>query len=297
MKDIKVIFNDYWLSIMKKQEYVEKLSSGELPYIDGFSKIQKIIDFYNKAFKEKYWGEIFENEFTKGKEYEIHQLLLSIVTPIIIIRNAVLSEMNSYDRNYKYFKNKIEKLETKLKSLLEKDNKKNDELAETNRLHDMSTGIFSHEEATSRSLFNKIINPYRSKETKKVQVQINDLYDQFFAYYYVKFEFISSLGLKIYKNNKKMNYWKDKLDAVNKFPIGKKIKESEVQIIIDVANHYKHQTNISKFPDIVFMNKLIKEISNKILNNTNFELYWNNVDQLYWEIEGVLNPLDLTGIE
>ena len=297
MKDLKIIFIKYRSSIMQNKEYIEKLSKGELPYISSFSKIKEIIDFYNNFLKEKHLWQILNNEFAKDNLYEIHQLLFSIVSPMIQIKNNITLEMKNYNRNFKYFKNKIENLKTKFKTSLEKDNKENEKRVESNRIFDMSIGIFSPEEVSIRSLFNKVIKPFRSKETKEFQILINDLYDQFFAYYYMKFEFISSLGLEIYKNNEKRNYWKDKLEAINKFPIGKKISESEVKIIIDVANHYKHQISIQNFPDIVFMDKLIKQISNKILDNTNFEAYWNNVDQLYWEIEGILNPLGLKWFE
>lgn len=294
---MKNIIQEYRQKIMKDPLHIKQMLKGKLPVIKGFEKIADAINFYNAARKKQNWGIIFEKKRDQYQVGDILSTLTLIVEPAIKINNILQKEMNNYERNYKYFKKSMHKLEKEFKTSEDKDKIEENKTIDIHHTNDMSTGIFSPEEARRRSFFNKHINPYISEKAKKIKIEWNDMYDRYFAYFYMKFELINSLGLKMYPNTKLQIYWKDKLNAINKFPIGRKILTRDIKQIIDVANHYKHQTSIRTYPKINFFDKVLKSIASKISKNTNFSIYFENLKDLDSEIEGWYNPLGLTGFE
>ena len=294
---MKLAIVNYNKAIMSKKEYIEELKTGKLPLIEGFQELFDILNLYNKLEKENDWGWIFHEKISEGNEYEIQGLLSEIGRTANSINANNSFAISNYNRNYEYFKTKIDDLTTKLKIQIEKDVKENESQVSNGRMNDISTGIFSVEEADQRAMFNRLIKPYKSIETKQMIMTLNDLYDQYFAYYYLKFEYISSLPLKIFPNKSNWNYWKEKIEAINKLPLGDKIKDKDVKTIMDAANYYKHQTQSLTLPTIEFMDKLIRQISDKINANTCFDIYKQNVKRLYYEIDNIMNPLGLTGFE
>ncbi|TCG10381.1 hypothetical protein, partial [Mycoplasma marinum] len=255
-------------------------------------------DFYNKAYEKSDWGSIFHEDFAKNNEYEIYELLWSFIRPLHFIERKLDNEKEKYNRNYEYFKNKWINTLSDLKKSMTSDKTENEKMVENNRMHDLSTGIFSHEEASNRAFFNSYINKYKSTKTTQLEITLGDIYDQFFSYFYIKLEYLSSLGLKIYpKMNKKRNSWIDKLDALNKLPLGNSINKEKYQAIMDAANHYKHQTNLLELPPIEFLNDFMDDLYEKLKENLNFDEFSDSIRNLYYEIDGILNPLGLTGFE
>ena len=66
---------------------------------------------------------------------------------------------------------------------------------------------------------------------------------------------------------------------------------------LNVANYYKHQTHILKLPDIEFLNDFINSLFKKLKENLKFDEFSNSINSLWDEIDGVLNPAGLTGLE
>lgn len=292
------IFKKYRENILSNADLIKVLIDGKLPIIKGFEDINNIINLYNNAYDNDDWGMIFREEFSINNEYEIHQLLLNFIRPLRKIEIKTIVEMEKYKRNYKYFEKKYNGIIEKLNKSILDDRKKNKEIVENNRMHDMSTGIFSPEEANGRAFFNAHINKYESKKTGNLYEQLDDTYVQFFSYFYIKLEYLSSVGIEIYPHmNKKRISWKDKLLALNKLPLGNEINEENYQEIMNTANHFKHQTGVKNYPKMDFLNDFINGLFYKISMNLNFKEFWNSLESLYSKIEDILNPLGLTGFE
>lgn len=293
-----ITFKEYRECILSDKKLLETLIKGKLPEVKGFEKIIHIINFYNKAYEEEYWGSIFYDKFTENKEEKIYWLLSDFIKPLGVLEKKLDEVIKNYNRNYQYFKKRFSKTLNDLKKSKISDEKKNEEKAENIRMDDISTGIFSHEEADRRKFFNTYVNKDKSEKTTHLEILINDIYEQFFSYFYIKLEFLSSFGIKIYpKNDKKRILWVDKLNALNNLPLGDLINKENYHIIMNVANHYKHQTSILNLPGIDFLNDFMTCLFKKLKENLNFEKFSNAIEDLYNEIEGTVNPLGLTGLE
>lgn len=266
MKKIKNVFDQYRWKIMSNAFYVKTLITGSLPLIHGFEEIEEIIIFYNKARKDRDWFNFFDRKTFDNDEYFLYNILFYFINPLIEIKKNLSLETKKYHRNYKYFQSKINQTKQELKKLYKNDYEINEKKVSSNRMHDLSTGIFEYDEVAGREFFNRYVKVYKSKETENMEINLEDLYDRFFSYFYIKLEYVSSLALKIYPiKNKKWLSWIDKLNAINKMPLGKSIDKKEYRIIMRLSNHYKHQTVFKeKFPSINFLNSFINKIINKI---------------------------------
>lgn len=298
MNKIDELFKKYRVEILKNEKYLKKIHEGELPVIQGYEEIDDIISFFNKA-QEKYdWGQIFHEKFARGNEYGIHSTLSSFIRPLINAENKLFKEYAKYVRNYEYFNKQFNKIKSKLSKSIKEDSVENQKRVERGRMNDMSTGVFSHEEASNRAMFNSFINVYRSDKTIALSTLLQDTYDQFFSYFYMKLEYISSLAIGILPQNKKRIQWTDKYKEINNLPLGQKISKPEYKRIMDVANHYKHQTILMGYlPTIDELNDFLNTIVDKLKLNLDFKAISDSIDSLSDEIDNILNPLGLTGME
>lgn len=298
MSNKKEIFKEYRNEILKNADHIKKLHNGEMPIIEGYDEIKDIIGLFNEAQEKWDWGLVFHKEFSINHEYEIHSLLSNFIRPLVNVEERLYSELRKYKRNYNYFSKEFEKIKAKLIKSMKLDKKENDKRVENGRMHDLSTGVFSHEEAGNRAMYNSLINTYKSEKTFALSTLLEDTYDRFFSYYYLKLEYISSLAIAIIPHKRIKIMWSDKHKAMNKLPLGKKISKKEYKRVMDVANHYKHQTIlIGGLPTIEELDGFLNTIVEKLELNFNFRTFNDNVRALYDEIENILNPLGLTGME
>ncbi len=273
----------------------------------------KLIDEENQWFEQK-WIDDFNakvleyNVLNMGESYIIYdgedsgllQECLNIRKKLVQVDNTIVSSKQSFLRNFSLLEKEIERILKELDSSKQSDYKISKENSENNRMHDMSTGVFSHEEAGNRAFFNMFVKPYVSSNTNDLKIQLDDAYKRMFSYSYFIFEEITYIALFMVKEKPEWITWRMKFECLNMLPLGEKLEEETALRMSQTANYYKHQNPLPlDFQTLDHKNikNFINKIYKKLEQNSGFDKIINSINYFSDEVDGIQNPFGLTGFE
>lgn len=298
MEQIKKIFF--------KKENLYKLLESKIPVEAFEDKYHKYIEDFNVCDITTFFN----------KHEELLNYNTDFYTSVLLKTRSIISdvynEFNHIDNDFSYFVKKvIEDYDYLVDQLnCEYDlcvNQHKDNL-ESNCLDEISCGIFSSTEAYSRKVYFDILGPKHSDEYNSVERKLRFCVDNFYSYLYIKTEQILFFFYNIYnaKKDEKVYLMNKYLFLINQKTFdATKFKQIEIESLNKIWKYYKHQEIIEqKIVDNLYMKKFIQEninIVNKFYNYlSDFKNMLNlidKIDEYILEIDGILNPLGLTGFE
>ena len=304
--------NNFKKEILKK-ENISKILVGKIPnifeeynqkYINDFNEIDNNSELYIFFNKNKNLIE-YNTDFYKNFLFKIKQVLINIYKEFRII-----------NEDFEYFIDKFNEDFCSLNSLLliEKNKSINKQKNENENafINDISFGIFSYEESCSRKIMNSIFNNNFTDEFYNLDRKLRYLIDNFYSYLYIKSEQILYFLYRLF-NNEDNEKFKPFLMEKYYFFIDNNIfninnllfSKEKFEELNTIWIYYKHQTileekiskKIYKKKDIYESISCIKNIYNSLISILDFNIL---IDKIYYyneEIDGILNPLGLTGWE
>lgn len=296
----------YLRGINLNDTYRKDISKGKLTYIEGCKFTEEEVISWNKYILTNDFHTLFEE--TKMDLYiqnyddepDFLNNLLSLKRELLFIKTFLQAYASDFKIAYTLINENISLSKEEITKYKAKDAIISAKNIEGQRMGDMSSGIFSHEEAGNRAMVKSLINPYISEESKRCINEVNSYIKQMFTLLYIKFEEILYINfVSLYIKPKILN-WGGKFEALKKTI---SLSEEEIKIaesLIMVSNHIKHQEPISimdKVYDIEKVKEFLDRVYIELLKLYNYSELIIEIENVYYEIEGIQNPLGLTGFE
>lgn len=293
---IKEIFSDKEkLNLLKKNKLFIENDILNKEFINKWNQKKDLFDFLYKLDLFKY-------------DNKICNFLNDLGVCLKNIKWSVINIKQEVKFNFNIYQNEILPYSEKLKIKKEKEYNNFLKSVENNRMHDISTGIFSVGDAEGRKLFNYLKGPIYSDEYNNEFNTISSKLRQCYALVYLNLELILYIFYTLDKDKPKIIYLTQKYENVKETWFNNEITEKDNQIfefIHKFSIFYKHQEPLpSEDEKKLFNIKFLKEVFeflNKLINKleevTDFNLFlWDSLN-IKNEIDAALNPLGLTGFE
>lgn len=269
--------------------------NGKLPLIEKPNEFGIEMNELIKTFNKKHWeiiNDLIEDEST-------FNFFMNVRRTISNVKSHLDKCFHEYKMHKEFTNSYLIKSTEALKPLIEKDNEANAKRIENERMSDLSMGIFSHEEAGNRAMFNSLFNYQYSQESDSLISEINMFTKQSISFLYIKFEEIIHLSVLFIPKDKKFIKWIEKFDDLN-IILDKSLEEirEEANNFMKFANALKHQQSLFMLKmDLDRIFALLDKIFDKCYNKINFKEILEKLDYLYYEYDNITNPLGLTGFE
>jgi len=296
-----------------KKENIFKILEGKIPnifkeynkkYINDFNEINKVNELWIFFSKNKILLE-YNTDFYENVLFEIKKILMNIHKDFIVIKDDFEYFINKFNEDFDSL-NLLIKIEID-KSIIINNNKNEDVF-----INAISFGIFSYEEAYSRKLMSSILDNKYTNEFYNLDRKLKYVIDNFYSYLYIKIEQILSFFYQLFNNEENKKFKKylilkyQYFIEYNVFNINDLYFSKEIiEELNDIWIHFKHQTNLEekvikklyKKETIRLYICYIKKIYDSLSSISNFKILIDKIYDYNEEIDGVLNPLGLTGWE
>lgn len=233
---IKEIFSDKEkLNLLKKNKLFIENDILNKEFINKWNQKKDLFDFLYKLDLFKYDNKIcnFLNDlgvYLKNIKFSVEKIKQEVKFNFNIYQNEILPSFE------------------KLKIKEEKEHNNYLKSLENNRMHDISTGIFSVGDAEGRMIFNSLKQPIYSDQYYNEYNTILSKLRQCYALVYLNLELILYIFYTLDKDKPKIIYLTQKYKNVKKIWFDNEITEKDNQIfefIHKFSIFYKHQESLS----------------------------------------------------
>lgn len=291
--------NELFYKINKTKEINKTFKNG---------KIHKdVLSYFNESIG-KSWNKNIDkwDAYSFIDEACLNNNYPSDLRPFILMENKI-NRSNRYFSNalaeftdsYKIMSKELKINAKKLHKQILIDDEITKKNTETQRMNDLSYGIFDHAETNNRFLYNSLFNRYVSEKQKELIILQNIKIKNMYLFLYMKLEELLYGFYSLFNPRPKILYWKQKIKTVEKHIEFENDEINEIKKVFDISRFLKHQEPIwnMDFDNYEIVKDIIIKYFNYYFEKYNYSKFTDFVEEIKNTLDSIYNPLGLTGME